>query len=557
MDAIRTVWTALESSFGEERTQANLAAVGLGMTLVGILWLVTHRALAAISDGPPQTTSPRPYASALRFVGRSVRRILGWVCGGALVAMALGGVTYHLAGGDILREIVAAWRELTPRDVVEGVARLGVVVGAISGGRWLIGLLRRRRSRLRHVALGPLRLRGGDRTNLAPGRVSSQEFREWTRLVRMIEWSLMTGVVLGAGWLALTAASAGPRYGEFWGAVASLMAIVLGARLAALSFALTSAPLARWLSRRCTRTPFAGFGERIVGLVPFSRRCFEVVAWVLAATLAAKLTVWTNPLSVYGLKLAQAAGVFFAARVLVEVSGAMLLNGLAGEGGVPRVSQQGRTLAPLLQSISQYAIYFCAGVTILDLFGQNPTPVLATMGVVGLAAGLGAQSLVNDLVSGFFILFEGQYLVGDYVQIGNAKGTVEAVAVRHTRIRDDQGKLYIIPNGTVKEVVNYSKGYVNAIVELKVPAGADVEAVLKAMTQTGRDLRETRGEVLGETVIHGVVDLNLTDTTVRAVTKVRPGTHGIIQNEFRKLLRERLRQLPVTNEDRGGDSRAA
>jgi small-conductance mechanosensitive channel len=149
---------------------------------------------------------------------------------------------------------------------------------------------------------------------------------------------------------------------------------------------------------------------------------------------------------------------------------------------------------------------------------------------------------VTDIVSGFFILFENQYLVGDYVKIGDATGTVEAVGIRVTHIRDGHGKVFIIPNGQIKNVVSYSKGYVNAVVDWKVPAGSDLEAAFRAMAEAGRRLREERREVLAETQIHGLVELTASDMTVRAVTKVKSGTHGHIQSEFRRLLKEVLDQ---------------
>ena len=84
----------------------------------------------------------------------------------------------------------------------------------------------------------------------------------------------------------------------------------------------------------------------------------------------------------------------------------------------------------------------------LGVLGVDTRPILAGAGILGLAGGLGAQSLVTDVVSGFFILFENQYLVGDVVRVGDADGRVEAVSIRHTQIRDEQGKLFIIPNHT-------------------------------------------------------------------------------------------------------------
>jgi small conductance mechanosensitive channel len=151
---------------------------------------------------------------------------------------------------------------------------------------------------------------------------------------------------------------------------------------------------------------------------------------------------------------------------------------------------------------------------------------------------LGAQSLVTDVVSGFFILFENQYLVGDIVQICDAQGRVEAVSIRHTQVRDEQGKLYIIPNGQIKSVINYSKGYVNAIVDFKVPTTTPLDQVMRDMAEAGRRLRQTRREVLAETSVKGLVELTPGDMTIRAVTRVQPGTHLAMQNEYRRLLKE-------------------
>jgi len=174
----------------------------------------------------------------------------------------------------------------------------------------------------------------------------------------------------------------------------------------------------------------------------------------------------------------------------------------------------------------------------LRVLQVDTTPILAGAGILGLGVGLGAQSLVTDVVSGFFILFETQYLVGDYVQIGDAAGIVEEVSMRVTKIRDGKGKLYIIPNGQIKGVVSYSKGYVNAVVDVKMPAGSDLEGLFRALREAGRRLKAAHKEVLAETAIHGLVEWGPSDMTIRAVTKVQPGTHGAMQSEYRRLLKE-------------------
>jgi small conductance mechanosensitive channel len=231
--------------------------------------------------------------------------------------------------------------------------------------------------------------------------------------------------------------------------------------------------------------------------------------------------------------------------VLIELIQVMLNETFGFYRTDRRVDSHIRTLVPLMHSVCQYVLYFGSAIVMLGTLGIQTAPILAGAGIVGLAVGLGAQGLVTDLVSGFFILFENQYLVGDYVQIGDANGVVEAVGIRLTQVRDGYGKLHIIPNGQVKGVINYSKGYVNAVVDVKVPAGTDLESIFRAMAEAGRRLRQTRKEVLEDTQIHGLIELGTSDMTIRAVTKVQPGTHSAMQNEYRRLLKQVLDQTPL------------
>lgn len=282
MDAIRTSWNILETALGDERSQANLAAIGLGMSCVAIIWLIAHRALAGISDIPAEETPLRPYAQTLRFVGRTVRRILGWICGLALIAILGGGLAYHVAGGDVLRELVVAYRELTPQGVAAGLARVAAAVSALIGGRLLLGGLRQRRVALRRAAFRRLRSGSSPLQRAIPRQAEVSRFREWTQLTRSIEWSAVSGVVFGAAWISLTASglvSTGPglHVANALASAASLVGVALGARIVSLLFALVSTPLALWLARKSGRTRFASFGDRFVGLVPFSRRCFDLI----------------------------------------------------------------------------------------------------------------------------------------------------------------------------------------------------------------------------------------------------------------------------------------
>ena len=318
-----------------------------------------------------------------------------------------------------------------------------------------------------------------------------------------------------------------------------MTSILIGARLATLVYRACARALASAGDRYLAESRFQLYWDRVTRLVPFSERCFEAAVYIQASAWCVGM-FRLNP--AYGQRLVTCIAIFFATRVVIELL-QVLLNqafGLYDEGR--KVDQKGRTLVPLLHSVCQYVLYFVSGITMLQELGYNPTPILAGASILGLGVGLGAQSLVTDIVSGFFILFEGQFLVGDYVQIGDAAGTVEAVGIRLTQIRDGQGRVFMIPNGQIKSVVSYSKGYVNAVVDLRYSTGADLEVVFRAMTETGKRLRQSRKEVLADTEVQGLVELGTSEMTIRAVTKVHPGTHVAMQNEYRRLLKQTLDQ---------------
>lgn len=152
-------------------------------------------------------------------------------------------------------------------------------------------------------------------------------------------------------------------------------------------------------------------------------------------------------------------------RALVERE-----QGLGNEGRAARI----RTLASLTKSIVFYALAFVFVIAALDALGFNVAGVVGTAGVAGLAVGFGAQKLVKDVITGFFLLLEDQYAVGDYVTIGGVTGTVEELGMRITRLRDDDGRLYILSNGDIGQVCNMSRGPLTGVLEIAVAASADV-----------------------------------------------------------------------------------
>jgi small-conductance mechanosensitive channel len=517
----------------DDRLSANLVVIGLVLTALVLLWLVANRMLVWAGDriGRALEVSERFQRAASwgRLICDRTRRLLSWSVALVLPLAIAAGLTYHGMGGDIQRDVYLWLQRLTWDELSE----IGLAISA------LVGLMFATRAVLRGLRVG----RSMVEQRASRWIPTTADEGVLPHSMTLLEWYGITATILGAISLAMQVIRLPEAMGLAVGFVFRMTSIVVLSRLLVLGFRVATEPLVRLGDRHLSRPLFVHYWERLSRLMPFARKCFEWAVYGTAATLCIRELGFIAWFAEYGVSAIKCIGLFFGARVLIELVSVLLNESFGLYEERPRSGQQGQTLVPLLQSASQYAIYFGAFVMGLEAFGQSATPILAAMGVVGLAAGLGAQSLVNDLVSGFFILFEGQYLVGDFVQVGNAKGVVEAVAVRHTRIRDDDGKLHIVPNGSVKEVVNYSKGFVNAIVEIKVPARSDVEAVMRGMTDVGKRLRAQRPEVLGDTVVQGVVDLNLKDMTVKAVTRVRPGSHAVIQNEFRRQLRDELAGL--------------
>ena len=154
----------------------------------------------------------------------------------------------------------------------------------------------------------------------------------------------------------------------------------------------------------------------------------------------------------------------------------------------PAQASRLKTLASLVNSSLSYILSLVFGIMLLRALRLDPIPLLTTASVAGLAVGFGAQKLVKDMISGFFILLENQYGVGDYVTIGAVTGTVEEVGLRTTRIRDDFGKLYILSNGDISQVCNQSRGAVASFVEIGIAAAADVGKATEIINQAGEEL---------------------------------------------------------------------
>jgi small-conductance mechanosensitive channel len=204
-----------------------------------------------------------------------------------------------------------------------------------------------------------------------------------------------------------------------------------------------------------------------------------------------------------------------------------------------RAHQRAETLAAVLRSLGRAAIWSIASLTILGEFDINLGPLLAGAGIVGVAIGFGAQTLVKDFLSGIFMLIEDQFGVGDVIDAGFASGTVEGVSLRTTRLRDDEGTVWHIPNGEIHRVANKSQDWARAVLDLQVARGTDVphaERVIKEVADAVTQDERWSASILEPPTVLGVERMSSNSMTLRLVVKTRPADQWLVQ----RALRERI-----------------
>lgn len=196
------------------------------------------------------------------------------------------------------------------------------------------------------------------------------------------------------------------------------------------------------------------------------------------------------------------------------------------------------TLVKLLQNILTYTVYFIAIVMILSSVKIDVTGLLAGAGILGLAVGFGAQNLVKDIIGGFFIIFEDQFSVGDYVTIGQFEGTVEEIGLRTTKIRSWTGEMNIVQNGNITEVTNYSLNNSIAVVDVMLGYDADLVTTEKVIEDLLVDFMQAHeGIVVGEPSILGIQQLDTTQVTLRVIAETLPLENWAIARELRKAIK--------------------
>ena len=276
---------------------------------------------------------------------------------------------------------------------------------------------------------------------------------------------------------------------------------------------------------------------RLEHLGGITKRTLEYFCFVGAATWVLHQLRPDTWLAEIGLVAIRLIALVYVGRVLIEVCGLLIREVLLADPHKrsEAENQQRLTLVPVASSLLRYGVYFCISVMALQEVGVDTSPILAGAGLLGLAVGLGAQTLVGDIVSGFFILFEGMFLVGDRIRIGDITGNVEEIGVRVLKLRDEFGVLHCIPNGEVRSVANHTHTFVNAVVELSVPYGVDMPALLARLRAHITEIRPQHADIQGDTEFV-VQELRESSALIRCLTRVKPGCDDAISEVIRAEL---------------------
>jgi small-conductance mechanosensitive channel len=186
-------------------------------------------------------------------------------------------------------------------------------------------------------------------------------------------------------------------------------------------------------------------------------------------------------------------------------------------------------------------IFFLAAMQILPLLGLDIKPLLASAGIAGLAIGFGAQTLVKDVINGFFILLEDQFHLGDVVQIGGVKGTVEDMTLRRTALRDGDGTLHFIPNSEIKVVSNLTRDWTQISMHIAVDYHEQSDRVVKVLREAAVEVRNDARfaeTIVAEPEVPGIERVSGNEVVYLMLVKTRPGQHFAVSRELRRVIKD-------------------
>jgi small conductance mechanosensitive channel len=211
-----------------------------------------------------------------------------------------------------------------------------------------------------------------------------------------------------------------------------------------------------------------------------------------------------------------------------------------------RIEQRAETLRRVMRSISKIVVFVILGLMVSSELGFSLAPVLASVGVAGIAIGFGAQSLVKDVFSGFFILLEDQFGVGDVVRIGDHAGVVEHMTLRVTVLRNLEGEVHVIPNGYIQVVTVLTKDWARAVVDVTVAYKEDLDRVFQLLQKVGARLaKDWPDRVTEAPAVLGVEKLAADGVTIRMVARTPPMKQWDVVREWRRRIKDEFDKAGV------------
>jgi moderate conductance mechanosensitive channel len=204
--------------------------------------------------------------------------------------------------------------------------------------------------------------------------------------------------------------------------------------------------------------------------------------------------------------------------------------------------RRGQTISQLLKSVGRVVIFAIALLLTFNVF-IDIGPILAGAGILGLAVSFGAQSLVKDVISGFFILFENQFAIGDVIEVAGKSGLVEKMTLRVVQLRDGEGIMHVVPNGEIKVVSNKTRGWSRAVVDVGVPYDESVDRALEVLRDEAAQFSTDRtwgAQLDGPVEVLGVESLGDSSVVLRTMLRTQPGSQWNVAREFRRRIKNRF-----------------
>lgn len=234
--------------------------------------------------------------------------------------------------------------------------------------------------------------------------------------------------------------------------------------------------------------------------------------------------------------------IFIAANIIIRIGKVTIHNifKIRERSPIRTSERREETLLKLLDNVLSYVVYFIAFMMILSVMSIDVKALLAGAGIVGLAIGFGAQSLVKDILSGFFIIFEDQFSVGDHIRVAQFEGDVEAIGLRTTKIKSWTGELHILPNGSITQVTNFSLNNSVAVVDISIAYKEDIEKAENIIEELLTKLPEQYKELVKAPELLGVQSMGPSEIVLRIVAETLPMKHPYIARMIRKDVKLKL-----------------